>query len=54
MESKLAKKNILGVNLSKDKLVLFMGKYKAFSFELPFFGSITLELSKEEKYLGII
>lgn len=47
----LAKKNGLGVNPSKDEFVLFIGKYKASSFELPCLDGITtIKRSKILRY----
>lgn len=49
-----SKDNVLGVNPPKTELVLITRKCKVPSFKLPCPDGITLELSKEANYLGII
>ncbi|XP_073841439.1 uncharacterized protein [Musca autumnalis] len=49
-----AHRNGLGVNPSKTELVFFTRKRKIDTFTLPPLNGVTLELSLEAKYLGII
>lgn len=49
-----ARDNGLGVNPAKTELVLFTRAYKIDRFELPKLDGVTLTLSNEAKYLGVI